>query len=936
MAFTSEEIVKLAGAVLAAGTIDSHDSAWYEKLQPNSFIVDPSSIWSEMNSLKALPANNFAQAVSHAVSNSNIIGRYGINDDGTFNDATAIRLTPVAGTNNKSYVAFNTYNTPADGVQRNWIQPQLVPRANGFPSAAYSPIIFSGPPSNGNMISTAVGNDGNWVSHFWNPAVGMLLISDADAPPSASFPSTDIYLCGFFYNGQTGGAGGSSGNTITLEDEDSRWRITSEDSAHLHFERYDEVSDGVFDWSTKFKIGGSAATDGLVLTQPHGISVDLTTNSLDEDGSPELRELFTVSGENQDFNFGNSEHQTVLETKKGTEVQRADTVLSESTIDNRPLFDEDIVLDHTDSPEAGSFTEISWVSNINYNTDTTHIRFNTLAFDTLETTDDIKGVPVRVSVEDFDGNLQWENISLAGLNAGINGSVNLTTGFNFYDVNPKYKDVRFAKTITRLTIANGHRVKLSGGTYSYFDEVSGTIKNQFVPRQKAEVEYLSYVNILDESNFRDQIWKNSNTVIDNGVGVWYPIENNLQYTQLAAPAEHTKSNEAVLGNYNDKTYLASGKGGLHILFQDDSTRKEFWTEGDIGRLNSGIVPTAVIETDTITLDLESVFESELNTNHWDVVNVENFFPLIRYDGADPISYRVVIESTSMGREQLQENINKYEFLDGKLNTQYKIDPTLNPDSPVYEKLRLPRKSFTVNRHTPRGIVYQFQEPVKVYGYYDNGTFVPSIKAQVVQVVESPIVTGDDLEERVDEIQGEQEWAYATEHNWPTLHEVPSDMWLTDEDGEVLFWSDLEALYGDTDEHQWIFTSGQEAYYEPMFAQGTATATANTFTVNPLVVHIPYDQVKNFDVSFAFGEDWPQGCTGQLTIYIATHGRGLDTRIDINVPHNASIHYKFSTRRDGRYSYRATPYNVNLASTVVTGGDLSGTYPADPSPPVDAG
>ena len=68
--------------------------------------------------------------------------------------------------------------------------------------------IWSGPPSDGQRILTSTGNDGNWVSHFWNAAGGLLLISPNDAPPSASFPSTTIYLTGICYAGSNGGNGG--------------------------------------------------------------------------------------------------------------------------------------------------------------------------------------------------------------------------------------------------------------------------------------------------------------------------------------------------------------------------------------------------------------------------------------------------------------------------------------------------------------------------------------------------------------------------------------------------------------------------------------------------------------------------------------------------------------------------------------------------------
>lgn len=211
MAFTNNEVLRLSGNVLAAGVIDSNpNSAWYEKINVNNFIIDPETIWSQMDELKQLPASSFAQAVSNSVARPDLIRRIGINADGSFDDATALRMTPVAGTNFTTYAAYIDFGDATSGTQRSWIMPQMIPRSNGFPSAAYSPVIFSGLPSEGNRILTSTGNDGVWVSHFWNAAGGLLLIAEDSAPPSASFPNQTIHICGFVYEGEVGGGGATS------------------------------------------------------------------------------------------------------------------------------------------------------------------------------------------------------------------------------------------------------------------------------------------------------------------------------------------------------------------------------------------------------------------------------------------------------------------------------------------------------------------------------------------------------------------------------------------------------------------------------------------------------------------------------------------------------------------------------------------------------
>ncbi|AUR89056.1 coil containing protein [Vibrio phage 1.121.O._10N.286.46.C4] len=935
MAFTNEEIIKLAGSVLAAGTIDSNNNSnWYEKLEPNSFITDPASIWSDMAMLKTLPASNFTQAVANSVANDTLIGKVGINDDGTFDDATAIRLSPVAGTNNKSYVAYNTYGDPSDGVQRNWIQPQLIPRANGFPSAAYSPIIFSGLPSQGNMISTAAGNDGNWVSHFWNPAVGMLLISEADAPPSATFPSQDLYLCGFYYNGASGG-GSFSGDNILLSDPDNMWRIRL-DWPLLRFERREEQSDGTFVWNSYANMGHSIETDGITLSRPYDIKVDLNSHDMnhDESGGHDYRSVFSING-NNDFTFGNSQQQTVLETRRGEEVRRADTVLSGQELENRPLHDKLVVLDATDTAPADAITELTWVSNIDYFPLAEFIRFNELAFDVTTITDGEAFAPVRIAVEDLQGNLIQENVSVEGLNAGINGGFNFTTGYNFYTINPRYTDRRDATTIIRLTVARGHKVELTAGDYSNPNDMPNL---QIVPRQSARVEYVNHVDMLDESNMKELIHRNTHNFLDGSIGAYYPEEDPSVYTPFAAPAEHTNTSQAVLGNYNSATYMATGDEGLHILFQDDATRTEFWTDADRNRITANDLPVDYKDVYSITLDLDGVFSQEMDAKGWDVVNMLNVLPLMRSLSDTPITYRATVRSNIDNGLTLQESQTHFAYLDGAVDPNHTLNPTQHTN-PTYTQLQLPRTAFTVNRATPRTVEFLFPERVRIYGNYHQTTpwhrdFVPSIKATVIKVIEEPVVTGSDLEQRVDELQGQQEWLYAVQNTLPTLHEIPSDMWLAGVDGEPIYWADEGALINHNDQHQWLFSEGMEAYYQPTANDGIING--NTFTPNPLVVHLPQETVKSFEVSFG----WDNTIISNNAIdriefefFLATHGRQSDQQISIFIPRGASITYSFTSRRDGQYGYRATPYNDNLASTANNGLTEIAGIPVDPNPPI---
>ncbi|CAH9012040.1 putative coil containing protein [Vibrio phage 501E54-1] len=957
MAFSDNDILKLAGSVLAAGVIDTNTPAqWYEKRNANSFIIDPQNVWSDLPLMKDLHAANFTQAVTNAVASPEYFGMVGINPDGTFNDDTALRMTPVAGTNNATYICYNEYNNPASGAIKNWIQPQLIPRPNGAASAAYQASIWIGKPSEGNLLLTSSGSDGNWVSHFWNPAGGLLLISPTDAPPSAVIPTTDLYITGFTYTGATGGGGGFSGSSILLQDPEGDWRITADDWPVLRFERREFDADGFPMWNTQAAMGASVTTDGITLTRPFNIDVDLSANNLNDslDGSAQdLKSVFRVSGTDSDFIFSNSEQQTILETKRGTEVQRYDAVREEQEIENRPLKDLEIVLDTTDTPEADSVTELSWVSNINYDKDTDFIRFNTLGFDVLEVegdTDSLDVCPIRISVEGINGELIQENISKISLDSGMSGGFDLSVGFNHYNIQPKYTDRKDAVTVTRIQLAKGHKVKLTGGmytaSYTHSDGTEHTV-DQFVPRQKAKVEYINAVNVVDGSNIKDEIHKSSGIILEQGVNAYNPEFSEEQFP-LVSTAEHTNAYMPVLGNYEDTSYIASGDGGVKVLFEDSTTRTQFWTEGDRDRLIAGATPQFWKEVTEIELPISGIFTSELNERGWDIVNTEKFTPLIRQENDKPIGYRCEIASTIVDYK-FQESQDKFSFLDGDFRNGYTINPTIDVSEPEYVKLRLPRTKYTINLETPRTLKYFFSSPVKVYGYYKDpvdpadittGTFVPSIKADVLRVFEESIISGDDLSDRLDLLEGQLEWDEATRLNLPTLHLEQSLQALADEDGEWLLWSDADSLYTDQDEHQWLFQTGQEAYFEPSDSQGSWKSNNTIFTFNPMVVHVPEDTVGSFDVSFGWNSSFNNNGAlqyGEFTLYIITHGRGGDVKVTLNIPINASINWRFRQRRDGTYAYSATPHNDNLSSTgVASGSDFSNEAPEDPAPPLVVG
>lgn len=955
MAFTNDTLTKLSSKALLGGVLDGSKGAYFESRSDFVFNLGGDNVWTEMSKLKNLKAKTFANACQNTVDNPSVLRKYGYDDLGNLDGATAIKMNEVLGTNGTTFVVYQTPDDYSSKRLQNFIAPVLIPQDNSAPSVGYTARFFiGGPPNAGGVeLSTVEGFDGD-VAWYFNYASGVLLFDEALAPPSAAIPSKEIWMVAFQYKGQTAtDASGFSGSVIDLEaDDGSLWRINASDGTHLHFERYDTLNDGTKVWNTYQYIGSSTTTDGVTIARPYTIEADLNPDAMNAEGNPDLRSVFKVSGTDDDFVFGNSQQNTVIETKEGSDIKRAASLSEGAEFENRPLKDLEVVIDNTIATGDQTTLDYAWVSNINYTQQTDYIRFNEILFDVLETLDEngdpVDEVPVRISVETLDGNLIQENLSVASLNAGINGGFNFKVGEHFYVINPKYSDVRFAETITRLTVAKGYKIKLAAGEYEYTDSLDNdAVKTQVVPYQRSKVEFLDHAAILDESNYRRLIHENSQVILDAGLNTFYEgWSHNIH--QLVGIGEHTLANRPVLGNYENETFIATGSGGLFVLFQDDTAREEFWSEGDRKRLQDGFSPTYFIETKELELDLNGIFASELDRLQWDIVNLAHMLPLIRYEGDDVQSYRVSISSTVLETVQFQENMTLFDYENKVISDKHLIYPSIDAVDPKYTQLALPRQAFTVNRETPRKILFQFEEPVKLYGYYKDptdpndpvgtGTFVPSVKADVFRIFEEPVVTGNDLEDRVDQIEGANEWRIATDQNLPTLHLESSLLVLADEDGEWLLWSDIDNIYSDTDIHQWIFETGVEAYFELDVTQGSYLSGNTVFVFDTTVVHVPYDDVTSFEVSFGWHDNLLSNTNlnyGTFTFYIDSAGRGFDSKIEINIPRNASITWRFRRRRDGSYSYIATPMNDNLASVGIgSGNDLSAEIPIDPKPPIE--
>lgn len=206
MGFLNQERINLVTKVLAAKVIDANETAqWYESRFAADFTVTGDNVLTQLGSVP--PAANLSQAQANALANPTIIqdaSTYTAAFTGTYNPGvSALRLTPIPGTNGSTFVAYTTYNNFSSPRLRHWIQPQNHPQPSGVPSTGYAVRVFQGDPfSGGTEIFTSSGQTGTGinasVAWIFNYDLGMLLVSE-------DFRSTlnDPYILGFRYIGAT-------------------------------------------------------------------------------------------------------------------------------------------------------------------------------------------------------------------------------------------------------------------------------------------------------------------------------------------------------------------------------------------------------------------------------------------------------------------------------------------------------------------------------------------------------------------------------------------------------------------------------------------------------------------------------------------------------------------------------------------------------------
>ncbi len=78
MGFTNQERINVAAKALQAGVIDANpESVWYETFFPFTFVMSSEQIWTEMTTLRGLPAGSLANARANAAANPTLIQEVG-------------------------------------------------------------------------------------------------------------------------------------------------------------------------------------------------------------------------------------------------------------------------------------------------------------------------------------------------------------------------------------------------------------------------------------------------------------------------------------------------------------------------------------------------------------------------------------------------------------------------------------------------------------------------------------------------------------------------------------------------------------------------------------------------------------------------------------------------------------------------------------------
>lgn len=198
MSFSNQARINAAFDVLLAGVLGSSSSAWFEKNIYVDMMVDGDMVLdaNDLSTVRGYPAGTLTQARTNAAAIPTLIEDKSLVTD-------ALRLTEVPGTNGQVWAAYSTYGDLTSARYKRFLQPQMIPKSDGTPSAGYVTRVYEGDPnSGGTEITTTDGITGTGenksVTWVWHNGAGVLLVA-----PDFVSSITNPYITYFRYIGKT-------------------------------------------------------------------------------------------------------------------------------------------------------------------------------------------------------------------------------------------------------------------------------------------------------------------------------------------------------------------------------------------------------------------------------------------------------------------------------------------------------------------------------------------------------------------------------------------------------------------------------------------------------------------------------------------------------------------------------------------------------------
>lgn len=209
MPFSSEEkrekADKLSLQITGSANAPSGKKWWYNEDKYWAPITPPNKLWNDFDSIPG--AANPTEADTAVTNNPTIL------------EKRKIRLTLDATSNNRQFVARQTYNDNSTPIYENWIQPSLI-RDNGAASNGYIVRLYHGDPDAAGVEITTTYNAGGDGAPCWEwfYQTGILAVSTDQSSNFSTFYTTNgLWVNAYRYIGTTGGGTMDSIVTGTLE-----------------------------------------------------------------------------------------------------------------------------------------------------------------------------------------------------------------------------------------------------------------------------------------------------------------------------------------------------------------------------------------------------------------------------------------------------------------------------------------------------------------------------------------------------------------------------------------------------------------------------------------------------------------------------------------------------------------------------------------------